>query len=673
MSFGGCVIKFQQAWGRQFAKSGRKCIIQLNIVAEQTVESGRNSVLMQNLRNMIKPGVWIITVAFISSIAFMYGRSAFQGGGEGSLAEVNGAVISYQNFIRAYQNTYETYQEQLQEDISPELERYLRSQVLLEMVRRELLWQESKKAKIKVSQKEIDETVLIIMEPFGSQENFMRYLEHQHILYSELEEDIEQQLAIAKLTQAIGDSTSVTEEELKEYWITENERISISYVIVKPEKYRDEIEVTEGELREYYEQNRESFRMPEKVKVDYILIKGEDLADKVSEASEEELENHYQEHLSFFTFPEERRVSHILIQVAEGADSEDDQEAKERIERIEEELKEGADFAALAREYSEDPGSAEEGGDLDFFTYYQMVPAFSEAVFSLEEVEDVSEIVETPFGYHLVKLTGIKPGYNLPFDEVEERVEEMWKDEEREALAQDEANNIRKEIEKRSSAFEEYLEEYPLRGRTTPFFAPEGKIEGLGYLREFSQLAFSLKAGEVSSVLEIPEGYCLLRLKEKESSFIPPLEDVAEKTEEGVTGRKLREIAEDIAAQVAVEANEEDLSILSTRLDLEHKNLESLQRADQIEAMSLEDQQQFMETAFSLPEGETSKPIDLFSGHYIIQLNTRDLLLDEFSERKEDFREDILSQRKEQTLDLWLEQIWDEAEIIDNSSLFFSP
>ena len=629
--------------------------------------------LMQDLRNLIKPGVWIIAIAFIASIAFMYGRSAFQGGSQESLVEVNGVAISYQDFLQVYQDVYARYREQLQEEISAQLEQYLKSQVLVEMVRNELLWQETKKAEIKVSQEEVKEAARETMRPFGSQEAFMRFLEYRHILYSEVEEDIKKQLAINKLTQAIKSSTAATEEELKNHWITQNERIGVSYVVVKPEKHKDGIEVTKEELQEYYQEYKEDFRVPEKVKVDYILIKPDDFADKVSEASKEELENYYQENLSYFSIAEERRASHILIQIADLTNPEDDEKAKEKIEETEKELKGGADFAMLAKEYSQDSASAEKGGDLEFFTYYEMIPSFSEAVFSLEEVGDVSEIVKTPFGYHLIKLTGIKASYVKPFQEVQERLKQMWKDEKSEALAQEQANNIRKEMEEKSTSFEEYIREHPDRSNTTPFFANGKEIEGLGWLPQFNQVAFSLKAEEISSVLELLEGYCLLKLKERESSFIPLLEDVAEKTEEKLIEKKSKEIGEDIANQIAIEAEEEDLSILSTKLDLEYKNLESLKRTDWVEGMSSEDRQQFIETAFSLKEGEISKPLDLLFGYYIIELNTRELLLDNLSEQKEEFKENYLSQRREQTLNLWLQQIWEKAKIVDNSSLFFSP
>jgi len=627
---------------------------------------------LQNLRNLIKPGIWVIAIAFVASLFFMYGRSAFQGEKQKPLAEVNGVAISYQDFLQSYQNVYEKYQQQLKEKISPQLEGYLKSRVLVELVKNELLWQETKKARINVSKEEITETIKEIMKPFGSREAFMRFLNYRHILYSELEKEIKKQIAINKLTQAIKNSVVVTEEEVKNYWIIQNEKIEVSYIIVEPEKYKKKIEVTGKELEKYYEEHKEDFTVPEKVKVDYILIKPEDFLSKVGEATKEELESYYEKHLVNFKVPEERRASHILIKISSSAGEEDEKKAKEKIEKIEKELKEGADFADLARKYSEDTTSAKKGGDLGFFKYYMMVPSFSEAVFSLKKVGDISGIVRTPFGYHLIKLTGIKPAYVKPFQEVEEEVKQMWKKEKSEVLAQKEADSIRKKIEDKNITFEEYVKKYPQRSNTTSFFAKEEEIEGLGWAPQFSKAAFSLKAGEISSVLKIQEGYCLLKLKEKKPSFISPLKDVAEKAKKKLIEEKAKEIAKREANQIVKKAEKENLSNLAKELDLQYKNLKSLTRTDWIEGMSSEDRQQFIKTAFSLKKGEISKPLELSFGYYIIKLNARELSLDDFSQQKEKFKGNLLSQKREKALNVWLQQIWKKAKIIDNSNLFFS-
>jgi len=350
--------------------------------------------LLQSLRKSIKPGMWIIAIAFIASLFFMYGRSEE---GQKPLAEVNGTAISYQKFAQSYQNAYETYRQTSEADISPQIEGCLRYYVLEQLVENELLWQEAKKAKIKVNEEELNEIIKKIMgmEPFGSQEAFMKYLDYQNISYSDFKVDIERQMTINELIQRLRESVGVTEEEIKDYWTMENEKIGVSYLFLEPEKYKKEVKTTEEEIEKYYEGHKEEFRIPEKVKVDYILMKPEEFADKIGEPAEEVLEAYYEEYLAYFESPERRKASHILIELSSSASEEDEKKAKEKIEEIEKKLKEGADFALLAEEFSEDSFSAEKGGDLGFFVYYQVIPSFAEALFSLKEQGEVSEIVRT--------------------------------------------------------------------------------------------------------------------------------------------------------------------------------------------------------------------------------------------------------------------------------------
>ncbi len=624
--------------------------------------------LLQNLRKSIKPGMWIIVIAFIASLFFMYGRSER---GQKPLAKVNGVAISYQKFTQSYQNAYENYRQISEEELSPQLEEYLRYYVLWQLVEDELLWQEAKKAKIKVSEEELNDVIKKIMEPFGSQEAFMRFLDSRHISYSDFEEEIKRGMNISELIQRIKESIRVTDEEIKDYWIIENEKIGISYLFLEPDKYKKEVKTTEEEIEKYYKEHKEDLTIPEKVKVDYILMKPEEFIDKADEVSEETLEAYYQEHLAYFRVSEKRKSSHILIELASSASEEDEKKAKEKIEEIEKKLNEGADFAALAKKYSEDSFSAEKGGDLGFFTYSQLVPSFSEALFSLKEEGEVSEIVRSPFGYHLIKLTGIEESHIRPFQEMKEQVRQMWIEEESENLAKKEIDDIRKKIEEKNITFNEYTEKYPQYSKTTPFFAQEEKIEDLEWDPQFSETAFSLAQGEISSPLMIPEGYCLIKLKEKEPSYIPPLKEVAEETKEKLIEEKTIKIAEEKTSQVEKEAKEgKNLSLLAKELDLEYKSIEPFKRTDPIEGISSQDRERFVQTTFSLKKEEISKPLKLTNGYYIIKLTQRELLLEDFFEEKEKFKENLLSQKRTKTLNPWLQKLKEKAKIVDNSSLY---
>ncbi len=624
--------------------------------------------LLQNLRKSIKPGMWIIVIAFAASLFFMYGRSER---GQKPLAKVNGVAISYQKFTQSYQNAYENYRQISEEELSPQLEEYLRYYVLWQLVENELLWQEAKKAKIKVSEEELNDVIKKIMEPFGSQEAFMRFLDSRHISYSDFEEEIKRGMNISELIQRIKESIRVTDEEIKDYWIIENEKIGISYLFLEPDKYKKEVKTTEEEIEKYYKEHKEDFTIPEKVKVDYILMKPEEFIDKADEVSEETLEAYYQEHLAYFRVSEKRKSSHILIELASSASEEDEKKAKEKIEEIEKKLNEGADFAALAKKYSEDSFSAEKGGDLGFFAYSQLVPSFSEALFSLKEEGEVSKIVRSPFGYHLIKLTGIEEAHIKPFQEMKEQVRQMWIKEESENLAKKEIDDIRKKIEEKKITFGEYIEKHPQYSKTTLFFARGEKIEGLGWVSQFSETAFSLAQGEISFPLRISEGYCLINLKEKKPSYIPPLKEVAEEAKGKLIEEKTIKIAEEKASQVEKEAKEDkNLSLLAKELDLEYKSIEPFKRTDSIEGISSQDREKFVQTTFSLKKEEISKPLRLTNGYYIIKSTQRELLLEDFFKEKEKFKETLLFQKRTKTLNLWLQKLKEKAKIVDNSSLY---
>jgi len=365
--------------------------------------------LLRELRKSVRPLIWVVAAGFIASLFFAYTRISSQDGKE-VLVKINGGKITYLDFIRAYHDAYDRYVESTGGQLPPEMENYLKSQVLSQLISNELLYQEAKKADIKVSDKEVKDRITQIMRPFGSRENFIRYLQYRRIEYPDLEEQIRRQIAIFKLTTLIRNSVVVTQQELRDYWVWENETLDLIYLFLNPERYAGSVKVDVDEAKKYYEENKEEFRVPEKVKVEYILISPSEFEDEVK-ITEEELQKYYQENSDKFYVEEKRRASHILIRVPPDAGEEIKKEAREKLQKIKQKLKEGVSFAELAREYSEDKVSAEKGGDLGYFSYDEMVPDFSKAVFSLKEVGDVSEIVETPYGLHLIKLTGIKPAY----------------------------------------------------------------------------------------------------------------------------------------------------------------------------------------------------------------------------------------------------------------------
>ena len=398
--------------------------------------------ILQDLRKSMKPMMWIILIAFVASLPLMYLRYRAGGNGQKPLAKVNGVSISYASFAKSYSDVYERYQQTSGGQISPQVETYLKYQVLAQLITNEILWQEANRAKIRIGEEELTEAIERIMKRFPSREAFIRFLDYQRISYRDLKEQIRKQLAINGLTQRIQDSVGVTDQEVKDYWLNENEKIKAAYIFLPPKKYKKEAIVSQEEIATYYEKHKEDFTIPERVKVDYLLISPEEFTKKIK-VTEKELESYYEEHPANFEVPEKRRVSHILIKLPPSASEKEEENAKKKIEEIQKKLEEGVDFATLARKYSQDSSSAKKGGDLEFFTYSEMIPSFSKAAFSLKKEGEVSGIVKSPFGYHLIKLTGIKQAYTEPFDKVKPQIKKPLIEQKSEELAKKEAETVR--------------------------------------------------------------------------------------------------------------------------------------------------------------------------------------------------------------------------------------
>ncbi|MBA7481742.1 Peptidyl-prolyl cis-trans isomerase D [subsurface metagenome] len=628
--------------------------------------------ILLDLRKSIKPMMWIIIVAFGASLPLMYLRSR-TGDQQKPLAKVNGVSIPYATFARSYSDVYERYQQTSGEQISPQVETYLKYQVLAQLITNEILRQEANRAKIRISEEELTEAIERIMRSFPSREAFMRFLNSQHISYRDLKEQIIKQLAINELTQRIGDSVGVTDQEVKDYWLRENEKIKAVYIYLSPKKYEKEVVVSQEEITIYYEKHKEDFTIPEKVKADYLLISSAEFTKEIK-VTAKELKSYYEGHLANFEAPEKRKVSHILIKLLPSASKKDEENAKKEIEEIQKKLEKGADFTTLAKKYSQDTPSAEKGGDLGFFTYTEMIPSFSRAAFSLEKEGEVSGIVKSPFGYHLIKLTGIKQAYTEPFEKVKSRINKLLIEQKSDDLAKKEAEGMRERIKEKKITFTDYVKKHPFRYNSTPFFSSTEKVEGVGWTPQFNQVAFSLKPGEISSVVQIPQGYSILKLVERKTSRIPPLKEITQKIKEKVVQEKAKRTAEEKAKQIQKEIKEgENLSSLVKKFGLEYKSLEYLKRGDWIEELDGTDREKFMETAFSLAKGGVSPPVWLSKGYYVIQLTGRDLSLEEFTKEREKFTQDLTSQKRAEELNLWLQKIREKAKIEDNSSLFFSP
>jgi peptidyl-prolyl cis-trans isomerase D len=255
-------------------------------------------------------------------------------------------------------------------------------------------------------------------------EVYAQYLSRMHYTIPQFEANVRTQILLLRLMNLALEGEIVTDSEVEEEFRRLNEKISIEYVAVSSQSYRSEVNVNQVEIEEFFDQNRDTFRIGEKRDAAILVVDQGKLAESV-EVPEEQLRQAYAAQTDRFRTGERVKARHILLMTMNKSPEEVEQ-AKARAEELLAELKGGADFAELARENSEDTGTAPEGGDLGWIQRGQTVTAFENAAFSLEP-NTLSDIITTEYGFHIIEVLEKEPARLQPFEEVRDELAEEQK------------------------------------------------------------------------------------------------------------------------------------------------------------------------------------------------------------------------------------------------------
>ena len=344
----------------------------------------------------------------------------------------------------------------------------------------------------------------------------------------------------------------------------------VSYLALNTENYKDEVSVSQSQISDYFNENRSSFVEGRKVKVDFVELTLDSMEEPES-PSNDDLKNLYDDNAELYTNPERRRAQHILV--------ESEELAKDLLNQI----KQGADFAELAKANSEDTSSSEEGGDLGFFERELMGAEFDEAAFAMN-IGDVSEVVATDYGYfHIIKLTDIEPETMQSFDEVQEQLVSLYIRTAKEKLlfgSLEEFMNLSYE-----ESLDMVADQFGLELQTSDFFG-EGSSQ---YDPKFVASAFSsavIDDGENSEVMEIsPEKFVVLALSDLQSEREKDLSEVEGQIESVLKTLAAKEIIDNLAENIASalsSGDEQTANQLISENNLEWVNEGWISRANEL-------------------------------------------------------------------------------------------
>ena len=434
------------------------------------------------------------------------------------------------------------------------------------------------------------------------------------------EELIRQGLLEEKFRQLVTDGISPSPQDLQQEFRDRNEKVTLDYVLIKPDDLQLKIIPTEAEIKAAYEKDRAKYQLPERRVVRYALLDINQLRQNV-QISDDQLKDQYQKNIKDYELPNRVHVQHILLMTVGKTDAEVE-EIRKKAEDVLQQAKKGSNFSDLAKKYSEDPGSKDKGGDLGWIIQGQTVPEFEKTAFSMEKGQ-ISGLVKTQYGFHIIKVLEKEPAHTKPFEEVRDSLRAPMMLGEADKQASDTADKISAE-ERRSGkiSLDDLAREFHLNvAETRPVSATDQLLE-LGNGKDVKDEIFRLRSGEVSSPIHTDRGYVVLSIKDIQPAHQASLEEVRDKVISDIQKEKAAEMTLLNAEQLSrrVKAGEK-FDAVAKSLGLDPKTSEPLARSGSIPGVGSGKQ---LSSAFDMKPGEVSAPMDLGASRVVYQVVSKE-------------------------------------------------
>ena len=490
----------------------------------QFVRSKQKSVL-------IKIAFGVIILSFIIGYT-MLTSPADQRAKQGreTAARVNGDEISYDAFQNSYSNLYNLYQNIYQGKFDANLEKQLNlpRQAMRQLIDETLLIQQAQKLGLEVTKEELVDSIArydaFQIDGKFNRDRYLEVLNYQRMNPEQFEVSQRRKLLTEKVREKLQQGVSVSDTELATAFHQENDKINLNYVWLTPALVESKVKVTDVGLKQFFEQNLEKFRVPEKVSLRYLQFDPARYENEVGTPTDEELKRYYRRNLDQFEILEQVKAAHILLSVPKDADSVTVQKRRDLADKVLKQLQDGADFSQLAKTYSDDKSNAANGGELGSFGRGVMVKEFEDAAFALRPGQ-LSGIVQTPFGFHIIKVEEYtEPGVKSLVDVIDE-VKAGLALEKSHQLAYEKAMDAYN-INRKTGNLETAATANDLGIKETGFFSTNDAIDGIGKVPEINQVAFTLKENQLARPIQTTQGVFLFTLKERQPSHLPELSKV---------------------------------------------------------------------------------------------------------------------------------------------------
>ena len=457
-------------------------------------------------------------------------------------------------------------------------------------------------------------------------------------------------LEMRKVVEELTSLAKVSDAELLEMFHLGKDTVKVSYIVVSPDKFMAKQKPSEADISRYYQDNQAAFRLPARARVSYFLFRLQDFQEQ-AKISPTEVEAFIKEHPGEFSRAKVIRARQIMLALPPKADAAQKESLSKQAQALLQKLKGGEDFAQLAKAQSQDPASREKGGDLGYVQRGQHPPEWDRVAFTLHPGQ-VGR-VDTPQGIYLVKVEEVKETEKLPG--VESKVMAMLQQQRARTLAQEAAREARTALSQGTVA--EVAKKYKVNAVETPWIGPKDQVPGLGALPAFNQTALQLKAGEVSQVVNLPDGPLVMKSLEYQAEQIPPLEKIKDQVAQQVKKQGALKEAEQEAAQLLARLKKgEALSQVAAAAGVPVKESKLFTRFEGFDGQKAAEALTSAAFVLSKEHPYVDQPVLWQDNYYILTFNERRAAdRAEFEKNREQMKAHFLEQKQQMMFQSWLD------------------
>ena len=535
--------------------------------------------------------------------------------------------------------------------IPKQLESLYAQQILNQLVFQKAVEYEAKRLGIHVTDQERAERIRQFLPTAYNGDTFIGYdrysaqvQERFQMPVAKFEEIVRQGLLMDKFRKLVTDGISAGPDELKQEFRYRNEKIKLDYVFIKPEDLEPKITVDEAEIKAAYEKNKSSYQVPERRVVRYGLIDINQVRQNV-QISDDELKAQYQQDIQQYEVPNRVHVQHILFMTVGKTDAEIE-EIHKKAEDVLKQARSGAKFDDLAKKYSEDPGSKDKNGDLGWIVQGQTVPEFQTVAFSLEKGK-ISDLVKTQYGFHIIKVLDKETAHTKPFEEVKDSIKAPLVLSKADKIASDEADQMGSLIRRSSkTSLDDLAKQFHLAtGETRPISASDPVLE-FGNSQEAKDTIFRQRQGELSTAIRTDRGYIILRVTQILPAHPGSLDEVRDRVVSELKLRKSTELARSKAEDLAKRAKAgEKFAAAAKSLGLDAKTSDLIARNGSISGAASGKQ---LTEAFNLKPGDVAAPLNLGSNWMVYKVvEKQEPNPADFDKQKKELTDQVLQSKRE--------------------------